>query len=212
MRPHPFSLLGVSHVATSDSGPPLQNYPGYFPAKVALWKRRWFQITVASVIAFLIGIGAGGTTETATVADTPTASAPQKSEVSVSAALTKAKNEAERLRDQVSDARKHEKLAIAKIRDQARTSQQKAVRAAKAQTRAAARARQKQAVAAAVAQAEVEAPTDTALSDDSSGDTDPRFSYCYEANDAGYGSYVQGVDPEYDWYDDNDNDGTVCEF
>ena len=47
-----------------------------------------------------------------------------------------------------------------------------------------------------------------ATSEDSSGDTDPHFSYCYEANDAGYGSYVEGEDPEYDWYDDNDNDGT----
>jgi hypothetical protein len=42
--------------------------------------------------------------------------------------------------------------------------------------------------------------------------TDPRFSYCYEANDAGYGNYRQGVDPEYDWYDDADGDGSVCEF
>jgi hypothetical protein len=41
--------------------------------------------------------------------------------------------------------------------------------------------------------------------------TDPRFSYCYEANDAGYGPYVSGVDPEYDWYRDADNDGVVCE-
>ena len=85
--------------------------------------------------------------------------------------------------------------------------------AAKAQVRAAARARQKQAVAAAVSQAEAEASNDAAAtSDDSSGATDPQFSYCYEANDAGYGNYVQGQDPEYDWYDDNDNDGTVCEF
>jgi micrococcal nuclease len=45
-----------------------------------------------------------------------------------------------------------------------------------------------------------------------SAGTDPRFSYCYEANDAGYGNYVRGVDPEYDWYDDADRDGRVCEF
>ena len=41
---------------------------------------------------------------------------------------------------------------------------------------------------------------------------DPRFDYCYEANDAGYGNYVRGRDEEYDWYDDADNDGIVCEF
>lgn len=49
----------------------------------------------------------------------------------------------------------------------------------------------------------------------SSGDAgaglDPRFSYCYQAKDAGYGPYYQGKDPEYDWYTDADNDGVVCE-
>jgi hypothetical protein len=43
------------------------------------------------------------------------------------------------------------------------------------------------------------------------GGLDPRFAYCYQANDAGYGPYVRGVDPEYDWYDDRDGDGIVCE-
>ncbi len=43
------------------------------------------------------------------------------------------------------------------------------------------------------------------------GGTDPRFAYCYEANDAGYGPYYRGQDPEYDWYDDADSDGIVCE-
>ncbi len=42
--------------------------------------------------------------------------------------------------------------------------------------------------------------------------TDPRFSYCYEANDAGFGPYYQGQDAEYDWYDDRDGDGIVCEY
>lgn len=42
--------------------------------------------------------------------------------------------------------------------------------------------------------------------------TDPRFGTCGAANDAGYGNYQQGVDPEYDWYDDRDDDGWVCEF
>ncbi|MEV6301635.1 excalibur calcium-binding domain-containing protein [Actinoplanes sp. NPDC051861] len=42
-------------------------------------------------------------------------------------------------------------------------------------------------------------------------DTDPRFRTCGAANDAGYGPYVQGKDPEYDWYQDRDGDGVVCE-
>ena len=41
--------------------------------------------------------------------------------------------------------------------------------------------------------------------------TDPRFPTCKAANAAGYGNYRRGHDPEYDWYRDNDHDGTVCE-
>lgn len=41
--------------------------------------------------------------------------------------------------------------------------------------------------------------------------TDPRFPSCRAANAAGYGDYRRGHDPEYEWYRDNDHDGTVCE-
>ena len=41
--------------------------------------------------------------------------------------------------------------------------------------------------------------------------TDPRFPSCKAANAAGYGNYQRGRDPEYEWYRDNDHDGTVCE-
>ena len=41
--------------------------------------------------------------------------------------------------------------------------------------------------------------------------TDPRFATCKEAKAAGYGPYVRGQDPEYDWYRDGDGDGTTCE-
>ncbi|RKN37678.1 excalibur calcium-binding domain-containing protein [Micromonospora endolithica] len=41
--------------------------------------------------------------------------------------------------------------------------------------------------------------------------TDPRFDTCKEANANGYGPYVEGEDPEYDWYQDRDGDGIVCE-
>lgn len=43
------------------------------------------------------------------------------------------------------------------------------------------------------------------------GGTDPRFRTCGEANAAGYGPYYKGRDPEYDWYQDRDGDGVVCE-
>lgn len=42
--------------------------------------------------------------------------------------------------------------------------------------------------------------------------TDPQFRTCGEATNNGYGNYRQGVDPEYDWYQDRDKDGVVCEF
>jgi hypothetical protein len=41
--------------------------------------------------------------------------------------------------------------------------------------------------------------------------TDPRFDTCKEAKAAGLGPYRRGVDPEYDWYQDRDSDGLVCE-
>ncbi|MGG5258629.1 GmrSD restriction endonuclease domain-containing protein [Phycicoccus avicenniae] len=41
--------------------------------------------------------------------------------------------------------------------------------------------------------------------------TDPRFDTCKAANAAGYGPYYSGRDPEYDWYQDRDHDGVVCE-
>jgi endonuclease YncB( thermonuclease family) len=43
------------------------------------------------------------------------------------------------------------------------------------------------------------------------GATDQRFPTCKAAKAAGFGSYVSGQDPEYDWYRDADHDGVVCE-
>lgn len=40
---------------------------------------------------------------------------------------------------------------------------------------------------------------------------DPRFDTCSAAIASGYGPYVTGQDPEYDWYTDADSDGVVCE-
>ena len=41
--------------------------------------------------------------------------------------------------------------------------------------------------------------------------TDPQFGTCKEAKANGYGPYVRGQDPEYNWYRDGDSDGVVCE-
>ncbi|MDP9849664.1 excalibur calcium-binding domain-containing protein [Streptosporangium lutulentum] len=40
---------------------------------------------------------------------------------------------------------------------------------------------------------------------------DPRFGTCREANAHGYEGYRQGIDIEYDWYEDRDSDGVACE-
>lgn len=39
-----------------------------------------------------------------------------------------------------------------------------------------------------------------------------RFDTCEDAIGADGGDYVQGVDVEYDWYQDGDSDGIVCEI
>lgn len=54
-------------------------------------------------------------------------------------------------------------------------------------------------------------PTPTPTATPTATATDPRFRTCGEANAAGYGPYRKGVDPEYDWYQDRDGDGLVCE-
>jgi micrococcal nuclease len=54
-------------------------------------------------------------------------------------------------------------------------------------------------------------PTPTPTKSDPPAGTDPRYRTCAEANAAGHGPYRQGVDPEYDWYQDRDGDGLVCE-
>lgn len=41
--------------------------------------------------------------------------------------------------------------------------------------------------------------------------SDPRYGTCREANAHGLGPYYEGADPEYDWYQDRDGDGVVCE-
>lgn len=53
------------------------------------------------------------------------------------------------------------------------------------------------------------------LSDAPAGDesTDTRYPTCTElSNHPNNAPYVRGEDPEYEWYDDRDNDGIVCEW
>ncbi|GAA0402185.1 hypothetical protein Acor_60330 [Acrocarpospora corrugata] len=54
-------------------------------------------------------------------------------------------------------------------------------------------------------------PTNPTPSGGTGSGDDPRYRTCAEANDNGYGPYRRGIDPEYDWYQDRDGDGIVCE-
>lgn len=40
---------------------------------------------------------------------------------------------------------------------------------------------------------------------------DPQFKSCEEAMAKGFGPYVKGKDPEYEWYPDTNRDGIVCD-
>lgn len=194
--------------------PPPQDYPAYLPAVPAVWKRKWVQITGTSLVAFVVGAGVGGVSTQPSAAPASTGTevvTPAKPDSKVVAALAEARDETDRLNDLVTATATHERLAIAQVQATGRASQRKAVVAAKARVRASASVRQERAVAAAVKQAKADAASQSAPPPSTSAGTDPRFSYCYEANDAGFGDYVRGQDPEYDWYSDNDDDGIVCE-
>jgi hypothetical protein len=63
----------------------------------------------------------------------------------------------------------------------------------------------------AMVQVEVD-PTQSPANPQGTFGVDPRFSSCLEAKRNGYTKpYRLGVNPEYDWYTDGDNDGIVCE-
>lgn len=65
-----------------------------------------------------------------------------------------------------------------------------------------------------VPEPDVESPVveeEPVVEPDPAPSTDPQFDTCGDAKDAGFGPYYAGQDAEYDWYDDRDDDGIVCE-
>lgn len=115
-----------------------------------------------------------------------------------------------KMKDKLQKQRDAADTRLARAERAAIAAQRKAVAQAVAKTRAEARADTAAAVARARTAALAQAPAPT-LVGGSGGGTDPNFDYCYQANDAGYGPYFEGQDPEYQWYDDADHDGEVCE-
>ena len=182
------------------------------------WSRAKVGIA-AGIVGLSIGAaGAGEDTEAIAAADsarsnlsaaTKSLTAAQDEKSELESRLVDAQGEIE---SAVSQAQEQAAEEVAEAEEAALAAQDEAVRKAVAKVRSEEQRKREQAVAAAVAAAQASAPTSTPQQFASTGGgTDPQFSYCYEANDAGYGPYVRGQDPEYDWYDDRDGDGVVCE-
>jgi hypothetical protein len=192
------------------SEPTLEQYPGYYPAgSKPFWSRT--KVGLATGLAGLIvGLAGGGSeAEEPVAADNGTAASDVQADLDEALAATAD------LSDQLRDQREEAADRSAADARAAKAAQAKAVRAAVAEVRREERKKASAAVAAAKreAAAAVAPPSSpiAPLAAAPSASTDPRFSYCYEANDAGYGPYYQGQDPEYAWYDDRDGDGIVCE-
>jgi hypothetical protein len=210
------------------SGPSIDRYPRYAPAaKPPFWSRKKVAIG-AGLLGALLGLTAGG--GGAADADQPSANKQESSTAATSIdvqgqvdeAVAQTRSDMEDALDtkveQVMSTMKHKlqkqrevaDTRLARAESKALAAQRNAVAEAVAKTRAKARAATAAAVADARAAALAQAPAPTPVGG-SAGGTDPNFDYCYQANAAGYGPYFEGQDPEYQWYDDADHDGAVCE-
>lgn len=191
--------------------PSLDQYPGYFPAaKPPFWTRTKVGVA-AGVCGLFLGLAgsAGGDTSD------PKPDRPESaiSAADLSAAVDEATGDLEQQLEDRAEAVESAEAEVEAAQDQL-TAYKK--RTAAAQRKAA--AAQRKAVAKAVAQAvareraKAEEPAPPPVQQFvKTPSTDPQFGTCGEANDNGYGPYTSGVDPEYDWYDDRDDDGVVCE-
>jgi hypothetical protein len=201
---------------TQHASPSLEQYPGYFPAaKPPFWTRTKVGI-VAALFGVLFGMASNGADS---AAETPEAKAPSAASVSAADVQQKVDDAVDQaqadMQDKVDAARAQADDRAARIIKRSEFAQRRAVARAVAKTRATVQARAARTIAQLRTQAASPASAPAAAASvptATGGRLDPRFSYCYEANDAGYGTYVRGQDPEYDWYDDADNDGVVCEF
>jgi hypothetical protein len=197
-------------MSQQQSPPSLEQYPGYFPAaKPPFWTRTKVG-SAAAAIGLFVGLVAGASNGSeATAGEPPPAAAPPATDIQakIDAAVANAED---RLNDKISAVRNNGEERLAAARERAVGAQRRAVAQAVSKVRQADQAKLRQAVAAAKSQAQASTPPATNSPSAGSG-TDPRFNYCYEANAAGYGPYFRGQDAEYYWYDDADNDGSVCE-
>lgn len=177
--------------------PGIEGYPG-FVTEARARRSRWLGKTAVGVAAGLIGLGvglAGGGDADA---------AKDKAEKDAEAKIARIQGQSDEL---VDDAKQQ---AVADEQAKIDEAVSDAVADAVAKEKARRAALIKKAVAKAVRETKADLKTDTAPKPLASS-TDPRFDTCGAANAAGYGNYRRGADPEYDWYDDRDHDGVVCE-
>jgi uncharacterized membrane protein YccC len=181
-----------------NAAPSLDQYPGYFPAaKPPFWTRAKVG-AACGVLGLIVGGAAGMSGDSAEPAHRATAADVNQAVDEATADLEQQLADSQAaLQDQAEQAEAEQKEALAAAERQARLAQRKAVEKAVA------------------AEKSREAASQTAPDVNSFASSprklDRRFGTCGEANDAGYGPYLRGIDPEYDWYDDRDNDGLVCE-
>ena len=163
------------------------------------WNTKPKIAAAAALVGLLFGVGMGGGSSEDEVAkaDADARRLVQKAETDADARVEQATADADQ---SVADAAQATERATT-------TAVAEAVAAEKAKRQELIDA----AVTKAVKKAKASAPEPRTLVDTQPASTDPRFDTCGEANAAGYGNYRQGADPEYDWYQDRDGDGSVCE-
>ena len=204
-------------MAEQQTSPTLDQYPGYFPAAKPPFWTRWKVAIVAAMVGLVVGLaGASGGAE-GTKPEQASPPGPSQAQIqsqiddAVAAAEARVSGQVRTVRADAQQRLASVRSQIAVVRSRAAASERQAVRAAVARTRAEDHAKLVAAVSNAKASAASHAAAPAPVATNGGGGTDPHFSYCYEAIAAGYGPYIQGQDPEYDWYTDADGDGVVCE-
>jgi len=194
----PATPASVGDRARSQSAlPEIENYPG-FVTEAKAKRSRWLGKTSIGVASGLAGLVIG----LASAGDTEAAKDEAKAEANKAAQAKIAL-----IRDQTDER-------VDEAKQEALANEQEAIDEAVTAAVDEEKARRSKLIKQAVAEAVKETKADLKTSAEPKtlvSQTDPRFDTCGAANAAGYGNYRRGSDPEYEWYDDRDNDGVVCE-
>lgn len=179
-------------MSNTSAPPSLEDYPGFFPAaKPPFWSRT--KVGAASgLIGLLLGVLVGS------VADSDPAK-PKDLSATVESLEQQLDDAEGALSQQAEDSEAALEAAeaeLAQAKQDAKVAKRKAKALAKADPRE---------------EASETTPDIGAFSEGPLRKADPRFADCAEVTAAGYGPYLRGIDAEYGWYTDPDNDGLACE-